>query len=68
MCDCGKPISVPRPIGIGNRENRDLRVNADKAHGGWPSHVDVVVPIRDARVAHKIRVDGYGNIISDEIT
>ncbi|MFA6529090.1 MAG: hypothetical protein WCT46_06160 [Candidatus Gracilibacteria bacterium] len=61
--------STPPPIGSGNsRGNADLRVNFDRAHGDWPDHVDMVVPLPGLGTAHKIRVDGNGKIISDELS
>jgi hypothetical protein len=66
MNDGVAPAFQPRPIGSGNRANPDLRVNCDRAHGGYPAHLDVVVALRNVRMAHKIRVDEFGRIISDE--
>lgn len=57
-----------RPIGSGNaRGNTDLRVNLDRAHAGLPDHLDVTMPLPDVRMAHKIRVDKSGRVISDEL-
>jgi len=68
----GDPLGFSRPIGSGNRSEPDQRVNPDRAHGGMPDHVDMVIRIPSLKIAglgaHKIRVDGQGNIISDELT
>ena len=59
------PQFQPRPIGSGNRENPDLRVSADRAHGGKPIHVDIVVPLKGFGMAHKLVVDEYGNLTEE---
>lgn len=61
---------VMRQQGIGNFRNDDIRVNIDRPHDDWPSHVDMTVRLGTGISgcgAHKIRVDREGHIISDDI-
>jgi hypothetical protein len=55
------------PIGVGNRTDKGLRINLDKAHGVYPVHVDVVKRLPGIG-AHKIRIGSDGEILSDELT
>jgi len=44
------------------------RVHLDRSHGEFPVHADVTVPLDNMPMAHKIRVDGQGQVLSDELT
>ena len=48
-------------------EEQDVNVHFDQAHGGYPQHVDLTVPFEDLRMAEKLRVDGSGTILTDEL-
>lgn len=45
----------------------ETKVSIDRPHGEYAEHVDVVTPMPEIRGAHKMRIDGDGNTISNEI-
>ena len=53
-----KPIS-PRPVD-------GIQFHPDVAHGPYPDHMDVRTVFGDG-LANKLRIDGTGNILSDQI-
>lgn len=70
--DSNTPNNPPlgmRPIGSLNTS--DQRAQFDRGHSGQPDHVDLTTGINTSisgAGAHKITVDGKGNIIGDNIT
>ena len=48
-------------------EGQEVRIHLDRAHGEYPVHADVTVPFEDSRMAEKLRIEGDGRIISDEL-
>jgi len=49
------------PMAVGQ-----TKVNFDSAHGSFPDHADMITRL-PGKMAQKLRVDGNGNILTDEI-
>jgi len=71
FCSCPKCHANRVEEDRRRQESRGVSTNFDKAHGPFPDHVDMTQPLKGRggpAQAHKIRVDKFGNIITDDIT
>ena len=51
---------------IGSGFVNGVQVFADSAHGPYPAHMDVRIQL-DQGLCQKLRVDGSGNIMTDDL-